>query len=279
MPLIVDRSVKRGEPKAEVVSVNGIVIAHDAIAREIQNHPAPKPIMAWRSAARALVIRELLLQEAARIGLQPRPQTDEAGRRETNEEALLRQLMEMEIVTPEPNETVCRRYYQNNIGRFRTPDLYEASHILISARSDDAEAFAEAGRRAESILAELKLHPERFADLARVHSSCPSGKQGGNLGQLTTGQTTPEFEEALVRLAPGAVTDAPVASRYGFHIVRLERKIEGRVLPYELVAERIASYLKERVRRRATAQYIARLVSRAKITGIEIEGADAHRVN
>lgn len=279
MPLIVDHSVKRAEPKAAIVSVNGIVIARDAIAHEIQNHPAPKPAIAWQAAARALVIRELLLQEAARIGLQARPQTDEAGRRETDEEALLRQLTEMEIVTPEPDETVCRRYYQNNIGRFRTPDLYEASHILISARSDDAEAFAEAGRRAESILAELKLHPELFADLARVHSSCPSGKQGGNLGQLTAGQTTPEFEEALVRLAPGTMTDAPVASRYGFHIVRLERKIEGRVLPYELVAERIASYLKERVRRRATAQYIARLVSRAKITGIEIEGADAHRVN
>ena len=93
------------------------------------------------------------------------------------------------------------------------------------------------------------------------------------------GQTTPEFEAALLELTPGSITPDVVPSRYGFHIIRLERKTDGRLLPYELVAERIADYLKEGVERRATAQYIARLVSRANITGIEIEGAEAHRVN
>lgn len=68
-------------------------------------------------------------------------------------------------------------------------------------------------------------------------------------------------------------------TRYGFHIVRLERKHEGRELPYEAVSERIADYLRESVRRRADAQYVARLVSAAEITGLSLEGAEAHQVN
>ena len=71
----------------------------------------------------------------------------------------------------------------------------------------------------------------------------------------------------------------PVATRYGFHIIRLDRKHDGRTLPYEVVAGRIADYLRESVRRRADAQYIARLVTAAKIEGIDLAGADALRVH
>ena len=274
--------INRAEPRPAMapparVSVNGTVISRDAITREIQNHPASKPMLAWQQAARALVIRELLLQEAARLGIETKPQSDDEGRRETEEEALLRQLAEREIVTPDPDDEVCRRYYANNGAKFRSPDIYEAAHILIAARQADTAAFAEARSQAEAILTELKTRPELFADLAAMHSACPSGAQGGNLGQITEGQTTPEFEAALLELTPGSITPDVVPSRYGFHIIRLERKTDGRLLPYELVAERIADYLKEGVERRATAQYIARLVSRANITGIEIEGAEAHR--
>jgi peptidyl-prolyl cis-trans isomerase C len=187
--------------------------------------------------------------------------------------------VEQEVNTPEPDEQECRRYYERNLKSFRAPAIYEASHILFAARRDDAEAFARAMEQARTVLAELQRQPERFADLAQAHSACPSAAQGGNLGQLTRGQTTPEFEAALARMPAGAIADEPVATRYGLHIVRLERRIDERQLPFELVAGRIADYLREQVVRRATAQYIARLVSRAAISGIEIEGADAHRVN
>ena len=129
------------------------------------------------------------------------------------------------------------------------------------------------------MLAELRFDPHRFAELARAHSACPSAAQGGNLGQITAGQTTPDFEAALHTLAPGELTATPVATRYGLHIIRLDRKIEGRELPFEAVAPEIADYLRQSVRRRASAQFVARLVSQAQIRGIALEGADAHRVN
>ena len=209
----------------------------------------------------------------------PAPISDAAGRRETDEEALIRALIEREVAVPEPDEATCRRYYARNQARFRSPDIYEASHILFAAVASDREAFAQARADAEAVLAALQERPESFATLAEAYSRCPSAAQGGNLGQLTRGQTTPEFERALLALTPGELTAEPVATRYGFHVIRLDRKHEGRALPYEAVASRIADYLRESVRRRADAQYIARLASAARIEGIELAGADALRVH
>jgi peptidyl-prolyl cis-trans isomerase C len=206
------------------------------------------------------------------------PATDNSNRRETEEEALLRRLIETEVAVPKPDEEICRRYYGQNRARFRSTDIYEAAHILFAASRDDLIAYDRARLSAKSVLAEIRRDPARFADFAEAHSACPSGAQGGNLGQITAEQTTPEFEQALFRLAAGEISE-PVATRYGWHIIRLDRKIAGRELPFELVAERIADYLREQVTRRASAQYIARLVSRARITGIDIADAEAHRVN
>jgi peptidyl-prolyl cis-trans isomerase C len=261
------------------VSVNGVVIGRDAIAREVQHHPAAKPVAAWQVAARALIIRELLSQQARLVGIIPAPLRDSAGRCETEEEALIRGLIEQEVTTPEPDEETCRRYYEKNRRLFRSQPIYEVAHILFAASQEDAEGYDRARRDAASALAELKRQPERFGDLARSYSACPSAAQAGNLGQITTGQTTPEFESALATLTPGSISHAPVETRYGFHIIRLDRKIDGVELPFELVADRIADYLGESVRRRAVAQYIARLVSDAEVTGIALQGAEAHRVN
>jgi peptidyl-prolyl cis-trans isomerase C len=262
-----------------IVSVNGIAIPRDTIAREVQHHRASAPVAAWKKAARALAIRELLLQEARRLKLVAEPLTDGEGRQEAEEEARIRVLIEREVRMPEPDTESCRRYYEQNRHRFRSPDIYEAAHILFSAPVNNQAAFACAREKAEGVLAELKLHSERFVDLARLHSACPSGAQGGNLGQITSGQTTPEFERALMALEPGTLCQEPVATRYGFHIIRLDRKIERRELPFEAVAARIADYLSESVERRALAQYIARLASHAQIEGIDLAGAKELRVH
>jgi len=279
MTIVVDTSARKAAEMPVTVSVNGMTIAREAIVREMQHHPAEKPIAAWQQAARALAIRELLLQRARHLGLEPEPISDADCRRETDEEALIRALLEREVAVPEPDDDTCRRYYTRNQARFRSPDIYEASHILFAAVANDREAYAQARADAEAVLASLQERPESFAALAQAYSRCPSGAQGGNLGQLTRGQTTPEFERALTALQPGETCAEPVATRYGFHVIRLDRKHEGKTLPYEAVVRRIADYLRESVRRRADAQYIARLASAARIEGIELAGAEALRVH
>ena len=127
-----DCSVTNTLPRPKTISVNGKVIPREVIAREVQNHPAEKPILAWQAAARALVVRELL------------PLCDAEGRSETGEEAAMRALIEREVVTPEPDEAACLRFYEQNRQRFRSGDLYEAAHILIASRPDDVAARTEA---------------------------------------------------------------------------------------------------------------------------------------
>lgn len=260
------------------ISVNGKTIARTAIAREAQHHSSPSPGDAMQRAGEALVLRELLLQASRQRDIHAAPAIDEEGRRETEEEALIRELLESQVSVPVPSDDEVARYYEANRTRFRSPDLFEVRHILVAARSNDKAAFAAARAKAESIAAELAVQPDNFANLARVFSNCPSAPEGGHLGQLTASETTPEFSEALSKLAVGETTTDPVEARYGFHIIRLERRIDGSILPLTAVAERIAEYLAERSQRTASTQFLARLVSAADIRGIDIAGAEQHRV-
>lgn len=259
--------------KAKSVTVNGVEISRAAISREMQNHPARRPIEAWQSAARALAIRELLLQEARSLAMQPAPLTDDEGRCETDDEALVRIVVEREVVTPEPDEDTCRRYYTQNIRRFCSAELCEVSHILIAADPRDAAARDTARRRALVLIGALASAPEQFGGVARAQSDCPSREVDGNLGQIGPGQTVPEFEQALSTVPAGAVHNEPIASRYGYHVVRVDHRVEGRQLPFEMVQSKIFAYLAEHVKRTAIRQYISVLAGRAAITGIDLAGS------
>ena len=76
-----------------------------------------------------------------------------------------------------------------------------------------------------------RQNPDRFESLARAVSDCPSASEGGRLGQVTRGDTTGEFEAALLSLEAGQTCPEPVRTRYGVHVVRLERRIAGKTLP------------------------------------------------
>ncbi len=255
-----------------IVAVNDAVIASADIAREVQNQDASSPVAAWEAATRALVVRELLKQRAHALKIVATPRSDN-GLRETDEEALIRMLLEAEVRTPSAEESDCRRYYQSNLARFRSPDLYEPLHILFKASVDDQAAYTRAVAQAELVLAEVKQAPERFESMARALSDCPSSAEGGRLGQIARGDTTPEFEAALQNLAPGRICPDIVRTRYGVHVVRLDRKMAGSPLPFEQVHERIAAYLEASSSRRAVAQYVALLAGQARISGCDIAGA------
>jgi len=259
----------------ETILVNGTEIAPAIVAAEIQNHPATSADKAYIEAVRALVVRELLLQEARRLGLEPEPMVDGDGRCETEDEALIRQLFDREVAVPEADDASCRRYYTNNLKRFRSPDIFEAAHILLSASPADAKAYAAAAREAEIILSAVMDDPKAFADIARQRSDCPSGKDGGRLGQVTRGQTLPEFETFLFALEEGQLSPVPVKTRYGIHVLRLDRRIAGKTLPFDLVKAKIAAYLEDASWRLAASQYIRILAGRAEIKGVDLAGADS----
>lgn len=259
-------------PSFADVSVNGVAISPEAIAQEIQHHPAPDAETAWIAAARALAIRELLLQEAERLGLGAEIEADDGGRQETEEEALVRAVLEEGVAAHTPDEAECRRYYEANAARFRTPDLFEASHILIEPEGQDAPAWERAEQRAQAILREIGDDAAAFARAARTHSGCASAQQDGSLGQVRRGELVEPVQRALEALEDGATVPAPVRSQFGWHLLRLQRRIPGRALPFEMVQPKIADMLEARSWSVEAARYVAGLASRAQVEGIRIEG-------
>jgi peptidyl-prolyl cis-trans isomerase C len=203
-----------------------------------------------------------MLQRAREIGLLAAAPADDAAA-----DAAIERLLEREASVPQPTEQECRRFYDANIARYGSGALVEASHILFAVV---ASAPVEPIRRqAEATLREARAEPQRFAELARSLSNCPSAAQGGSLGQIRRGDTVPEFERALFSGDTG-VLPRLVNTRYGFHVVRVERSIPGATLDFEAARARIERTLAERVRSKAAQQYVQVLAARASISGIDL---------
>lgn len=137
-------------PPGAPVRVDGASIAEADIAREMQHHPGADGASVRAEAARALVIRHLLLRRAGELGLSPAPETDELGRWESDEEALIRQLLEQEAPPLEPTEAEVRRFYA---ARGASLDLsYDRAAPLLADRLR-ARAWATAASRYVAALA------------------------------------------------------------------------------------------------------------------------------
>ena len=271
----------KAKPLFKEVSVNGIVIPEVDILQEAQNHPAQTPGEALLEAARSLVIRELLWQEAKNKNLVPdnedstrEESAGEDNARQTKLDAAISALLESEIKTPEASEEDCKAFYYRDPSRFSTETIWQVRHILISANPKDKKAFDQAREKAYAILEQVKKNPQNFATIAKDISSCPSAAQGGNLGQITRGSTVPEFENALKKTKKNGLLMQPVESRYGYHIVEINQIIPGKVLPLELVKEKIAAWLEASSWSKAVQQYIAILAGKSHITGIDLKSGE-----
>jgi peptidyl-prolyl cis-trans isomerase C len=242
------------------IRVNGTLLDETQYAQELQYHQASTFESALQKAGQALVIRQLLLDAAGKDA-------------ENDEEAAIQQIVEKNSVFEEPSEEDCQRYFENNRGRFKTEVLMEVDHILLAAAKDDIEARIEAKATADNIIAQLKNNPTTFAALAEKYSICPSKKTGGSLGQIGKGQTVPEFEKQLTRL-PEGLAEIGIESRFGVHVVRINRKVDGKQLEYPMVAEKIKHYLTQRASQLSIQAYIQSLVEKADIDGVKIGFSD-----
>ena len=232
------------------VTVNGIAV-------EVAQWPSPT----------VAAVRELLRQRAVALGFlaQEIIDDDEIG-------AAIERLLSEEVVVPSPTEAECQRYYDTHLKEFWSGDLVHARHILFQVTP--STSVPEIRGRAERTLSELLAEPDKFAAAARELSNCPSGQQGGNLGQIARGDTVPEFEQAIFRLGANGILRHLVKTRHGFHIVAVDQSIPGERLSFEAVRERISERLKGGVEERALRQYVSILTGQAEIVGVELAGAD-----
>lgn len=255
------------------VAVNDREVPAAAIAAEAQHHPAADARSAWCAAADALAVRQLLLDEAERLGISGTGATDAEGRPLSDEDARIEALLAAEVRTPRADAATARRYYDAHRARFRSAPLVEAAHILFAADPADPFAYGLATGDARAAIRTLQRDPQAFGRLARQHSACPSKEQDGMLGQVAPGSLVPEFEAVLFSLEPGALHPDPVRTRFGVHVIRAGRREDARELPFEAVAGRISDYLEEASWRRAAAQYIGILAAGARLEGVALAAA------
>ena len=249
-------------PEVPEIRVNGVLIDENSVLAEVQYHPAETKRAAMIKAAEYLIIKELIVQRAKELDFNVIANSlDTAAEYE-----LLEQMMELEAKVPVATEEECQRFYEQNQDKFRTSPLVELRHILIAAMPEDVELRMQTKEIAKQIIEELKACPGDFEKMVSRHSACPSKETKGSLGQISKGQTVPEFEKVIFAAEPGLVT-SPIETRYGFHVAFIDRKVEGQALPYEYVQEKVSDYLNEKVTRKNTAQYIQALINDADITG------------
>ncbi len=248
-----------------MIIVNEKQIPEAAIMAEMQYHPAAEKRAAMLKAAESLIIAELLKQRALELGLADENQLQDHS--PASQDLVLDKLLQQEVLIPTASSAECLHYYQQNPQRFVTSPLIEVRHILLPAAPENDAERAKAKQLAEAILTELQQASD-FAKLAANYSVCSSKDSGGLLGQISKGQTVPEFERQVFKAQPGLMP-YPVESRFGLHVVDVLRRIEGDLLPFNAVEQKIQDYLNEKVRRKAIAQYIQSLIVEAQIEGYD----------
>lgn len=257
--------------------VNGETVPQSVVAAEVQHHDAPKgkPGVAWRKAANAIAMRTLLLQEAQKRELKATPAEVGPGQFETEEEALIRGLLETSVSVEKPTEEDIQAEWARDPDRFRAPPLWEVSHILFACDPRIEAEKDKALARAKQVLLLVLNSKTPFSKIAAEYSDCGSKSSGGALGQLSPNDSVPEFEAGLRKLSDGEITPEPVLSRHGWHIIRMDGVATGQVLPFDSVKQHISDALEKAAWAQGARAFIDELVETASISGADLRAVPA----
>ena len=141
-----------------------------------------------------------------------------------------------------------KKYYDENKEQFNKGESVNASHILV-----DSE------QKALELLGKIKAGEISFEDAARENSSCPSGQQGGSLGTFTRGQMVPEFDKAVFEMEEGEISEAPVKTQFGYHLIKLIEKNAAEPASFDEVKAELSEMLLTEKRREAYDKKISQL--------------------
>lgn len=149
--------------------------------------------------------------------------------------------------------------YDEEVAKLDPAEEIHARHILVETEDE-----------ANALIKELDNGAD-FAELAKEHSTGPSGPQGGDLGYFSKGQMVPEFEEAAFALEPGAHTKQPVKTQFGYHVIEVEDRRQQEPPAFSDVAEQ----LRQAMVREKLAQALQDLREAASIERLDTPAGDA----
>jgi peptidyl-prolyl cis-trans isomerase C len=285
-----------------IATVNGVDITAEAFIRELnarmsllqQRYP-PEQLEQMQSRIREqildqMIARQLILQEANRVGmtvsddemasyraeleaalppgvnlasvLAQRGISEEQFKREFSDDIRVRKLVEQATQSAtEVADAEVQLFYEENQEQFKQPELATARHLLVAVNN---ERDKEAAREKAARLRERLLAGEDFAELVRAETDDPGSRETGGLYTFPRGQMVPEFENASFTQEIGAIGDL-VETRFGFHIIKVEKREAARDIPLEEVRSNVVSYLRNRKAPEAVQEYLNGLRQKAQI--------------
>lgn len=186
------------------------------------------------------------------------------------------------------SDAEAKKFYKENISKFKNPDKVRASHILIAANPEEIKQkimsdpankmlskeevqakidkeIAVKRERAEKILAQVKKDPNSFAKVAtEVSEDKASAKQGGDLGFFSKQEMVEPFAKTAFAQKPNTISGI-VQTPYGFHIILVKDRMKAGQEPFEKVKDGIVSYLENQAQVKILENLIESLKKQAKI--------------
>ena len=233
---------------AQVAKVNGVSIPQsrsDILLKEVTSQGRPDSPELRTMIKQELVSREVMAQEAVKMGLNKNPEVSaqlDIARQNVLVGAFLNEAAKRNV----PSEDALKKAYE----RFKdspAANEYRARHILVASEAE-----------AKEIITRLKAGAD-FAKIAAEKSIDEGTKaQGGDLNWSPPARYVRPFAEALARLKKGDMTEAPVQTNFGWHVIRLE---DIRPLSYEAIKPQ----LQQVVQRENVQKVVEDLRAKAKV--------------
>jgi peptidyl-prolyl cis-trans isomerase C len=223
---------------------------------------------------------ELLRQQGVLAGLLPRRAVLEAPELNEAERIALETMVDAAVQVPAPTDEECQRYFDARKNQYVVGQAVHLRHILFAVTPGvNVQALSVHADKALISLLGNNVPVDRFGKLAAELSNCPTSTQGGDLGWVGPQDCAPELATTLF-----FQTEVPVGlgvqprlihTRFGFHIIDVLERRDGRALAFDEVRERVATQLTMQSRAKALHQYMSLLVGQALVEGIELDTADS----
>jgi peptidyl-prolyl cis-trans isomerase C len=173
------------------------------------------------------------------------------------------------LASAEPTEADAKKYYDENLDKYKQKEQIKASHILFKVEKTTTDKDKKAKlAEAKKVLADVKKAGANFEEVAKKYSDGPTKERGGDLGTFSRGRMVKPFEDAAFAAKPGEIV-GPVETQFGYHIIKVYEKTPESQRAFDDVKESILTSLKARQKSKATRELLDKLKAEAKVEVLE----------
>ena len=211
-----------------IISAKDVLIALEKLPEKIKEQPLPS---IYPKLINELINQHLIAQQAYKEKLdQNKKVLSELNK---SKEQIMAKFWLKNFLDKQAKKKNIEAFYKNYLKTFKVSKEFNASHILVKEKKTASEIIKKLNNKSN------------FTDLAKQFSIGPSGKNGGNLNWFSPGQMVQSFEEATFALNKGQITQKPVQTKFGFHIIILNDVRESKPKNLSEIEQQIIKIIKK----------------------------------